>query len=56
MASLQQFAIENGISDTYQSNVRNKQLPTCWTQIKFAEGKLRDWEGCPLDKLKFINN
>ena len=37
-------------------SVRNKQLPTCPTQVKFAGGKLIDWEGSPLDKLKFINN
>ena len=34
-------------------SVRNKQLPTCPTQVKFAGGKLIDWDGCPLDKLKF---
>ena len=39
----------------FKSSVRNKQLPTFPSQVKFAGGKLIDWEGCPLDKLKFID-
>ena len=34
-------------------SVRNKQLPTCPNQVKFAGSKLKVLEGCPLDNLKF---
>ena len=43
-----------GIICPVNPSVSNKQLPTCLTQVKFAGGKLIDWEGCPLDKLKFL--
>ena len=39
-------------ADDNKSSVRNKQLPTCPSQVEFAGGKLKVSEGCPLDKLQ----
>ena len=38
---------------TVLNSVRNKQLPTCPSQVEFAGGKLKVSGGCPLDNLKF---
>ena len=35
------------------SGVRNKQLPTCPSRVKFGGGKLMLLQGCPQDNLKF---
>ena len=41
------------LHDLKRSRVRNKQLPTCPSRVKFGGGNLILLKGCPQDNLKF---